>query len=331
MIVAVARSRDELSLLLEAVRARGARYVTVDLYGETVVVIWPDDVLDGIRSLPLKLIARTSRQYPLASSEWKSERTVVEVGGVKIGGKKVVVAAGPCAVESEDQMLEVARELKKAGASMLRGGAFKPRTSPYAFQGLGEEGLKILKKASETTGLPVVSEAVDPRHLELVSRYVDMIQIGARNAQNFPLLIEAGKLRKPVLLKRGFGNTIEEWLLSAEYILLQGNGSVVLCERGVRSFEKETRFTLDVSSIPAAKKLSHLPVCADPSHPAGRRELVPPLALAALAAGADMLLIEVHPSPEKALSDAAQQLTLREFSELVEKLKRVAEALGREL
>lgn len=331
MIVIVAKRGAEESLVSERLRELGARYVKVELYGEIVIVAWPDSVMENLRDLPAKRITRVGKPYPLASREWRSENTVVEVGGVRIGGKRVVVAAGPCAVESEDQIVEVATELKKMGASMLRAGAFKPRTSPYTFQGLGEDGLRILRKASEATGLPVVSEATDPRHVRIVAEYADMVQIGARNSQNFPLLIEAGRVGKPVLLKRGFANTIEEWLLSAEYILLQGNGSIVLCERGVRTFERETRFTLDVSSIPVVKKLSHLPVCADPSHPAGRRDLVAPLALASLATGADMLLIEVHPDPDRALSDSAQQLSLRDFGELMEKLRRVAEAVGREV
>lgn len=331
MIVASVGSREELSLLLEKLREKGASYVIVEIYGEIVVVSWPSSIVSDVRELPARRVVKVSKPYPLASREWKSEDTIVEVSGVRIGDKRIIVAAGPCAVESEEQMIEVARGVKKLGGSMLRAGAFKPRTSPYTFQGLGEEGLRILRRVSDETGLPVVSELVDVRHLPIVSKYVDMIQVGARNSQNFPLLVEAGRARKPVLLKRGFGNTIEEWLLSAEYILLQGNPHVVLCERGVRTFEKETRFTMDISSIPVVKKLSHLPVCADPSHPAGRRELVAPLALAAIAAGADMLLVEVHPDPERALSDSAQQLSLMDFAILMDRLKRVAEAVGREL
>jgi 3-deoxy-7-phosphoheptulonate synthase len=242
-----------------------------------------------------------------------------------------VIAAGPCSVESLDQMIEVAKALKRLGVSILRGGAFKPRTSPYTFQGLGEEGLKILKRVSEETGMPIVSEIMDPRDISLFKEYVHMLQIGARNSQNFPLLREVGRSGKPVLLKRGFGNTVDEWLQSAEYILLEGNGSLILCERGIRSFESGTRFTLDIGGAVLAKKLTHLPICVDPSHPAGKRDLVAPLALASVAAGVDMLLIEVHPNPEKALSDSEQQLTIEEFGKLIDKLRSVAKAIGRDL
>jgi len=248
------------------------------------------------------------------------ERTVVDVGGVKFGSGFVVIA-GPCAVEGEEQMVELALALKEAGAHVLRGGAFKPRTSPYSFQGLGEEGLRALRRAGDEAGLPVVSEALDTRHVELVAKYVDMVQVGARNMQNFPLLKEVGRAGKPVLLKRGFGCTIEEWLLAAEYVLLEGNWDVVLCERGVRTFEPSTRFTLDIAAVPAVRELSHLPVVVDPSHAAGRSSLVRPLARAALAAGADGVMVEVHPNPPAALSDGPQSLTLEEFEELVEELR----------
>lgn len=254
---------------------------------------------------------------------------MVDVKGVQIGTRKVVVAAGPCAVEDEEQLMTAAREVKKAGASLLRGGAFKPRTSPYSFQGLGVEGLKLLRRASDETGLPVVTEIMDVRDMEYFKKYADMLQIGARNAQNFDLLKEAGRSGMPVLLKRGMGNTVEEWLLTAEYILLEGNGGVVLCERGIRTFEKSTRFTIDIGGMVSAKLQTHLPICADPSHPAGKRELVHSLALAAVAAGADMLIVEVHPRPEKALSDAEQQLTPEQFSLLMQRIKALAEALGR--
>ena len=248
------------------------------------------------------------------------ERTIVDVGGVKFGSSFVVIA-GPCAIEDEEQMIELARSLKEAGAHILRGGAFKPRTSPYSFQGLGEKGLKILRKAGDEAGLPVVSEVLDVRHVELVAKYVDMIQIGARNMQNFPLLKEIGRTKKPVLLKRGFGCTIEEWLLAAEYILLEGNWEVVLCERGIRTFESSTRFTLDIAAVPVVKELSHLPIIVDPSHAAGKSSLVKPLAKAALAVGADGVMIEVHLNPSIALSDGSQSLTLKEFRELMEELR----------
>jgi len=257
------------------------------------------------------------------------ERTVVDVGGAKFGSGFVVIA-GPCAIEDEEQMIELARSLKEAGAHVLRGGAFKPRTSPYSFQGLGEKGLKILRKAGDEVGLPVVSEVLDTRHVELVAKYVDMIQIGARNMQNFPLLKEVGRTKKPVLLKRGFGCTIEEWLLAAEYILLEGNWEVVLCERGVRTFEPSTRFTLDIAAVLVVKELSHLPVIVDPSHAAGKNSLVKPLARAALAVGADGVMVEVHPNPSTALSDGPQSLTLKEFRELMEDLRTWSKCIPRQ-
>jgi len=259
---------------------------------------------------------------------WR-DKSIVNVDGVEIGSSKVVVAAGPCSVEDEGMVMEVARVVKKAGASMLRGGAFKPRTSPYTFQGLGVKGLEILRRVKDAVGLPIVTEVLDTRDAPLVASYADMIQIGARNAQNFALLREVGKLKKPVLLKRGMWMTVEEWLLSAEYILLEGNSKAVLCERGIRTFEKATRFTLDITGMVYAKTQTHLPIAVDPSHPAGRRDLVEPLALAAVAAGADMLIIEVHINPEKALSDSEQQLTINEFEKLMERLKLVAGAVGR--
>ncbi|MEB3859993.1 MAG: 3-deoxy-7-phosphoheptulonate synthase [Desulfurococcales archaeon] len=249
------------------------------------------------------------------------ERTVVEVGGVRVGSGRPVVIAGPCSVESEKQIMEVAVAVRESGAHMLRGGAFKPRTSPYSFHGLGVEGLKLLRKAGDATGLPVVTEVMDPRQVEVVARYADAVQIGARNMQNFPLLREVGKAGIPVFLKRGFGNTIEEWLYAAEYIMAEGNESVVLVERGIRSFETSTRFTLDIAAVPVVKEISHLPVIVDPSHPAGKRSLVPPLAKAALAAGADGIMVEVHPDPERALSDSAQQLSLEEFRRLMGELR----------
>lgn len=249
------------------------------------------------------------------------DQTVVDVQGVKIGGEHKAVIAGPCSVESWDQILAAAEAVKEAGAHILRGGAFKPRTSPYSFQGLGEEGLRLLRKAGNVVGLPVVTEVLDPRHVDLVAKYADMLQIGARNMQNFPLLREVGRRRIPVLLKRGFGNTIEELLAAAEYILAEGNDQVVLVERGIRTFESLTRFTLDVAAVPVVKELSHLPIIIDPSHPAGRRSLVPALAKAGLATGADGLIVEVHPDPDRALSDARQQLTPEMFSRLMGELR----------
>ncbi len=269
--------------------------------------------------------------YKLASIEVKkAEKTRVKVGeGVEIGGKKVVVIAGPCSVESRESLFEAATEVKKAGAAILRGGAFKPRTSPYAFQGLEEEGLKLLADARRETGLPVVTEVVNPEDVELVARYSDMLQVGARNVQNFALLKKLGPVKKPVLLKRGMMTTIDEFLMSAEYVLSAGNPRVVLCERGIRTFETSTRNTLDISAVPVLKEKTHLPVIVDPSHAAGHWQYVKALSLAAVAAGADGLLIEVHPHPEDAMVDGPQSLKPGKFAELMEAVRRVAEAVGR--
>jgi 3-deoxy-7-phosphoheptulonate synthase len=272
-----------------------------------------------------------SPEIKLAVRRHDGEATVVESRGVEIGGEKVVVIAGPCAVETRDLLLEVARAVKAAGGSMLRGGAFKPRTLPYSFQGLGEEGLKLLAEARDETGLPIVTEVLSPEDVEMVGRYADVLQIGARNMQNYPLLKRVGDSRTPVLLKRGFSATIEELLGSAEYILRGGNDQVVLCERGIRTFETMTRFTLDLTAVPALKALSHLPVIVDPSHGTGRRILVSPMSRAAVAAGADGLIIEVHPAPERALSDGPQSLNLDEFKALMDGLKPVARAVHRSL
>ncbi len=258
-------------------------------------------------------------------------RRVLEVGDIEIGGRRLIVAAGPCAVEGREQLMETAWAVKRAGATMLRGGAYKPRTTPYSFQGLGEEGLRLLAEAREETGLPVVTEVLSPGDVSLVERYADVLQIGARNMQNYPLLRRVGRSPRPVLLKRGLAATLEEWLSSAEYILREGNEGVILCERGVRGFEPLTRFTLDLCSIPLLRELTPLPVMVDPSHAAGRRSLVPALARAAVAAGSDGLLIEVHPHPEEALSDGEQSLTPGRFNELMRELRRVAEAVGRSL
>ncbi|HQE25410.1 MAG TPA: 3-deoxy-7-phosphoheptulonate synthase, partial [Candidatus Atribacteria bacterium] len=269
--------------------------------------------------------------YRLASREYQKTDTVVKVGNVEIGGGKLVFVAGPCSVESEEQVVETAVRVKEAGAKILRGGAFKPRTSPYSFQGLAEEGLKFLAKAREITGLPVVTEVLGVEELPLVARYADMIQIGARNMQNFRLLEAVGKLRKPVLLKRGMMSTVEELLMSAEYILVQGNYQVVLCERGIRTFEPSTRNTLDLSCIPLVKMQSHLPILADPSHGTGRSDLVEAMSLAALAAGADGLIIEVHPNPIEALSDGPQSLTPEQFNHLMKEIKKLAATMGKEV
>lgn len=261
----------------------------------------------------------------------KYPKKIIKIGEVKVGEKEVVVIAGPCAVEGRDQLFTIARAIKKSGASILRGGAFKPRTSPYSFQGLGKEGLELLKEVREKIGLPIVTEVMSVNDINLVASYADALQIGCRNMQNFPLLREIGKIDKPVILKRGMGSTIEEWLAAAEYILLEGNKNVILCERGIRTFETFTRFTLDLSSVPLVKNLTPLPIIVDPSHAAGKAELVTSLALAAIAAGADGIMVEVHYNPSKALSDGQQSLTLKEFENLMKKVKLVAKAIGKKI
>lgn len=271
------------------------------------------------------------RPFKLASREFHPQDTVVTVNGVPIGGRQVVVMAGPCAIESRDQLLETARAVKEAGAHVLRGGAFKPRTSPYSFQGLGEEGLRLLAEAREETGLPAVTEVMDPQMVPLVTGYADILQVGARNMQNYALLHAIGEAQWPVLLKRGMMSTIEELLMAAEYILSHGNDHVILCERGIRTFEPYTRNTLDISAVPLLKQLSHLPVVVDPSHGTGKWELVEPVSRAAVAAGADGLIIEVHPHPDEAFSDGAQSLKPARFTTLMQSLRPVAEAVGRVL
>jgi len=274
---------------------------------------------------------RITRPYKLAAREFHPQDTVVHVRGIPIGGPGCVVIAGPCAVESEQQIVETARTVRAAGATLLRGGAFKPRSSPYTFRGLGEEGLRLLALAREETGLPIVTEVMTPVDVALVARYADVLQIGTRNMQNYQLLEEAGRSGMPVLLKRGLSATFEEWLLSAEYIIAQGNPNVILCERGIRTFETATRNTMDLNAVALAKRRSHLPVIADPSHGTGKWYLVAPLALAALAAGADGIIVEVHPDPDRAQSDGAQSLTCENFAALVPQLAAVAAATGRGL
>ena len=287
----------------------------------------PLSIFPGVESV-LPILA----PYKLVSREFRREDSVITLGeGVTIGGKQVPVMAGPCAVESQRQLLDIAKAVKAAGARLLRGGAFKPRTSPYAFQGLGEEGLHYLAEAKKITGLPVITEIVDPRDIELVAQYADVLQIGARNMQNFRLLTEVGKYQKPVLLKRGLSATIKEFLLSAEYIMAGGNHRVILCERGIRTFETQTRNTLDLAAVPLIQSLSHLPVVVDPSHATGRWDLVAPMALAAVAAGADGLLIEVHDNPEEALSDGEESLKPAKFAALMTEMRKVAQAVGREI
>ena len=285
------------------------------------------EILQGVRE-----VVRITQPFKLASRQFRPEGTIVDLGrGVKIGGTEVAIAAGPCSVESHEQIFAVAEAVSKSGAKILRAGAYKPRTSPYAFQGLGEKGLEMLRKAADKKGLFVVSEVMDPSQIQMMSGYVDMFQVGARNMQNYFLLRALGETQKPVLLKRGMSATVEELLLSAEYILAGGNYNVVLCERGIRTFDNYLRNTLDIAAIPVIKKLSHLPIVADPSHGTGRRDKVPPMARAAVAAGADGLLIEVHNDPDHALSDGAQSLNPVEFSQLMAELRIIAPAVHRHL
>jgi len=281
-------------------------------------------VLPGVEN-----VTRIMKPYKLASREFKPGGSLVSCGGVEIGSERVVIMAGPCAVESEEQLMEAAKAVKESGASILRGGAFKPRTSPFSFQGLQKIGLELLAKAREQFGIPVVTEVVDPQDVELVCSYADMLQVGSRNMQNFALLTNVGKGRCPVVLKRGFACTITEWLTAADYLLAEGNDQVVLCERGIRTFEDSIRFSLDISAIPVLKRSSHLPVIVDPSHAAGHYSLVPAIAKAAVAAGADGLLIEVHPNPKEALVDGLQSLSPSNFASLMEELRTIAKSVGR--
>jgi 3-deoxy-7-phosphoheptulonate synthase len=284
----------------------------------------------AIEALPMvERVLPVVKPYKLASREFHPDNTVVEVGGVRVGGEHLAVIAGPCSVEGREMLFEVAREVKEAGAQLLRGGAFKPRTSPYAFQGLGEEALRYLAEVKRETGMPVVTELMDPREADLVLRYADVVQVGARNMQNFRLLKELGMRQTPVLLKRGMSSTILELLMSAEYIMSEGNYNVILCERGIRTFEDATRNTLDLSAVPVLKQQTHLPVLVDPSHGTGKWSLVAPMALAAVAAGADGVMVEVHPRPEEALSDGPQALLPSRFRTLMIDLRQVAEAVGR--
>ncbi len=284
------------------------------------------NVMDGVHE-----VLRITEPYKLASRTFKSERTVVPMKDFRIGGDEVIVMAGPCSAETEKQVEAAAAAVKQAGAKILRGGAFKPRSSPYSFQGLGEDGLRMLRAACDRHSMKLVSEVMDVSQIDLLARYADMLQVGARNMQNFTLLRELGRIRTPILLKRGISATIEEWLLSAEYVLSGGNTDVVLCERGIRTFESYTRNTLDISAVPVIHKLSHLPIVVDPSHGTGRRDKVAPMARAAVAAGADGLIIEVHPDPDSALSDGAQSMLPQQFDRLMAELRIIAPAIGRSI
>jgi 3-deoxy-7-phosphoheptulonate synthase len=327
---------EQVSHIIDRVKKLGLTpHVSKGTERTIIGIIGPEDVL---RVTPLEVFPGVERvmpvlaPYKLVSREFKAQGSVIDLGkGVKIGDKRIVVMAGPCAIENMDSLYEIAAQVKKAGAMVLRGGAFKPRTSPYSFQGLGEEGLKYLKKAGAELGLLTVTELMDSSQVELVSSYADILQIGARNMQNFNLLKEVGLTKKPVLLKRGMSNTVKELLMSAEYILSGGNFNVILCERGIRTFEDSTRNTLDISAVPSVKQLSHLPIIIDPSHAAGKWGLVPGLSKAAVAAGADGLIIEVHAHPEDAMSDGAQSLMPDKFSNLMQELKILAKAIGREI
>jgi 3-deoxy-7-phosphoheptulonate synthase len=284
------------------------------------------EVMDGVHE-----VLRITEPYKLASRTFKPEGTVIQIDDVRIGGDEVIVMAGPCSAENEEQVFTTAAACKKAGAKVLRGGAFKPRSSPYSFQGLGEEGLRMLREAADQHNMKLVSEVMDVSQIDLVGRYSDIYQVGARNMQNFTLLRELGRTRKPVLLKRGIAATIEEWLLSAEYILAGGNTEVILCERGIRTFESYTRNTLDISAIPVIKKLSHLPIITDPSHATGKRDKVAPMARASVAAGADGIIVEVHSNPDKALSDGAQSMFPAQFERVMAELRIIAPAIGRSI
>jgi 3-deoxy-7-phosphoheptulonate synthase len=284
------------------------------------------EMMDGVHE-----VMRISEPYKLASRTFKPEGTIINVGDVRIGGDEVIVMAGPCSAETSEQVRSTAAAVRKAGAKIFRGGAFKPRSSPYTFQGLGEEGLRMMRDACKAENMALITEVMDANQIELIGRYADVYQVGARNMQNFTLLKELGNVRKPVLLKRGLAATIEEWLMSAEYILAGGNTDVILCERGIRTFETATRNTFDISAIPVVKKLSHLPVVADPSHGAGRRDMVVPMARAAVAAGADGLIIEVHCDPDHAWSDGAQSMFPAQFDRLMAELRIIAPAIGRSI
>jgi 3-deoxy-7-phosphoheptulonate synthase len=329
--------KGQVDAVVQRVQAAGLNtHISVGVARTVIGVVGDDRTKEMLReSLEgmdgVEKVVAILQPFKLVSREFKGEDTVVQVGPCAIGGGRVAVMAGPCSVESREQILASAEAVKAAGGAILRGGAFKPRTSPYSFQGLEEEGLRLLAEARARTGLPVVTEAMDASQLGLVARYADMIQIGARNMQNYPLLREAGRARLPVLLKRGVSATLEELLLAAEYILNEGNYQVVLCERGIRGFNAHTRYTLDLSAVPVLKRLTHLPVVVDPSHGTGKWRYVAPMARAAVAAGADGLLIEVHPDPGNALSDGPQSLNLENFAGLMRSLRPVADAVGRSL
>jgi 3-deoxy-7-phosphoheptulonate synthase len=329
-------SDEQLAHVLEKIEEFGLQHdVSKGTHRTLIGVIGEEDV---VRNAPLKAIPGVEnvvpvlKPYKLASREVQAEDSSFDVGcGVKVGGGELGMIAGPCAIEGEDVLMEIARSVKAAGANILRGGAFKPRTSPYSYQGMGEEGLKILRRVGDELQMPVVTEVMDPRQVELIDRYTDLFQIGARNMQNFNLLTEVGQTNRPVLLKRGMSATVQDLLMSAEYILANGNPRVILCERGIKSFDSSTRNLLDLAMVPNCKGLSHLPIIVDPSHATGRPDLIPPMALAAIAAGADGIHIEVHCRPEEAMSDGQQALLPDQYAELMQQMKQLAELFGRHI
>jgi len=307
--------------------SQGVQHTIIGVIGQ----IYPE-LKDMLETMPgVDEIILVSKPYKLASREFHPQDTIIKIGGITIGGKKIVVMAGPCAVENEEQLMTTARAVKATGATILRGGAFKPSTSPYHFRGLGVKGLMLLAQAAKETGLLVITEVMSSQDVDMVASYADILQIGTRNMQNFNLLEAESKIGKPVMLKRGFAATIQEWLLAAEYILAMGNANLMLCERGIRTFETYTRNTMDISAIPVIEKVSHLPIIADPSHGTGKWYLVIPLALAAIAAGADGIMVEVHPTPDFALKDGAQSLTFENFNKLMSQLKPIVTAIGKNL
>lgn len=337
MIISFKKNTDAAAIEAVKKRIEAADLTPVVMNGteRTVIAVIGDERkldVQQFKAIPsIENVMPVLKPYKLASRETHPEDTIIECNGVKIGGNNIVVMAGPCSVESEEGMLEIAHAVKKMGATFLRGGAFKPRTSPYSFQGHGEAGLKMMKVAKEATGLGLITEVMDTADVELICEYADILQVGARNSQNFALLKKLGKCGKPVMLKRGISGTISELLMSAEYILAHGNPNVILCERGIRTFETATRNTTDINAIPVLKSKTHLPIILDPSHSTGKYSLVAPLAMAGVAAGADALIVEVHPRPEEAFSDGAQSLTFSHFQEMMDKVTRIAHAVDRDI
>jgi 3-deoxy-7-phosphoheptulonate synthase len=328
-------SSEQIERVMEKIRQHDLEAHCINSYGKTIITAVGDSAAYNAelyeRMPGVERVISILTPFKLASREFRKENTHVRVGNLEIGGERLVIAAGPCAVESYEQFRSAALSVKKAGGHMLRGGAYKPRTSPYSFQGLEAEGLKIIQNVAQEVGLPVVSEVTDPRNVDLFLQYVDILQVGARNMQNFALLKEVARTRKPVLLKRGVSATMEEWLMAAEYIMAGGNENIILCERGIRTFETYTRNTLDLNAVPLLKQLSHLPIIVDPSHGTGNWKLVNPMAKAGIAAGADGIIVEVHPNPEEAVSDGPQSLTPANFTQLMEEMDALAGALGRSI